>query len=446
MENKIMMIEIERLHPHPKNPRKNIGDVTELAESIKKSGILQNLTVVPYVSELTGEGTEDEYTVIIGHRRMAAAKQAGFTELPCAIKEMTPAEQLATMLAENVQRNDLTPFEQAEGIQMMFDIGETVADVVKKTGLSESTVRRRSKLLEMDMDKLRATEGRGATLADYERLNQIKDIKKRNELLEDIGTNNFENNLSRALTDQRRAENKKALEDLLGTFAEKVTTYPSGYDWFKSWDYTADEIKVDIPDDAKAGEYVYYPNSYAMALYKKRSEKKKVLSKEEQEEQRIRREKDDREMERRNKVKELAKRAYELRREFIKNLSPKGPQISVIDEMLWSMACFEGMGIYKEDIDKICGTDLEGCSTYEEMTIETVQYFDNHPMKPALVVAYLLSGDDEHSYIASWNGTWKENATIDRLYEYLEKLGYQMSDDEKKLQDGSHELFEGEEV
>lgn len=421
MENKIMMIEIERLHQHPKNPRKNIGDVTELAESIAKSGILQNLTVVPWVSELTGNMEEGEYTVVIGHRRLAAAKQAGFTELPCAIKEMTAAEQLATMLAENVQRNDLTPFEQAEGIQMMFDIGETVADVVKKTGLSESTVRRRSKLLEMDMDKLRATEGRGATLADYERLNQIKDIKKRNELLEDIGTNNFENNLSRALTDQRRAENKKALEDLLGTFAEKVTTYPYGYEWVKSWDYTADEIKVDIPDDAKAREYVYYPNSYAIALYKKRSEKKKVLSKEEQEEQRIRCEKDEREQTRRNAVRELTKRAYELRKKFIEEFNPTAKDSDNIKRFVWEMAAF----------GNVCGRSR----------LDDESLFDNNPDKAMLEVAYCLSGDSEFEYIQTWNGSHTESEEIDKLYECLERLGYQMSDDEKKLQDGTHELF-----
>lgn len=209
MENKIVMISIERLHQHPKNPRKNIGDVSELTESIKKSGILQNLTVVPWVSELSGASEEGQYTVVIGHRRLAAAKKAGLKELPCAIKEMTPAEQLATMLAENVQRNDLSPIEQAEGIQMMFDIGETVSDVVQKTGLSESTVRRRTKLLELDRDKLRATEGRGATIADYEKLNQIDDIKERNRVLESIGTNNFSMNLKSALDNQKKEKKQR---------------------------------------------------------------------------------------------------------------------------------------------------------------------------------------------------------------------------------------------
>lgn len=85
MERKptLTTIAIEKLHPHPDNPRKVLGDIDELAESIKANGILQNLTVVPMNDDWT------EFTVIIGHRRLAAAKQAGLTELPCAVVEMT---------------------------------------------------------------------------------------------------------------------------------------------------------------------------------------------------------------------------------------------------------------------------------------------------------------------------------------------------------------------
>ena len=103
MQN-ITMIPITCLYPHPDNPRKNLGDLSELADSIQKNGIMQNLTVVPK--------SESEYTVIIGHRRLSAAKQAGLTAVPCAITEMSPTDQVATMLLENVQRVELTPFEQ----------------------------------------------------------------------------------------------------------------------------------------------------------------------------------------------------------------------------------------------------------------------------------------------------------------------------------------------
>lgn len=88
-------ISIEKLCPHPDNPRKDLGDITELAESIKAQGILQNLTVVPYIGEVTGMPIEGLYRVVIGHRRLAAAKLAGLKEVPCAITDMTPQEQIA---------------------------------------------------------------------------------------------------------------------------------------------------------------------------------------------------------------------------------------------------------------------------------------------------------------------------------------------------------------
>ena len=124
---------IELLRPHPKNPRKDVGDVTELAESIKANGIFQPLTV------LSGDCI-DGYTVVIGHRRLAAAKLAGLEKVPCNVAEMTEQEQISTMLLENMQRNDLTVYEQAQGFQMMLDLGETEQSIAEKTGLSKDTI------------------------------------------------------------------------------------------------------------------------------------------------------------------------------------------------------------------------------------------------------------------------------------------------------------------
>ena len=187
MENKIVNIEIDKLLPHPKNPRKNLGDLSELADSIKKNGILQNLTVV--------KADEDKYTVIIGHRRCAAAKLAGLTELPCVVADMDEAKQIETMLCENVQRSELTYVEQAEGFQLLLDMGFSVADVSEKTGFSESTVRRRTSLISMglDRDKLVKSQSRNISLEDYAKLQNIEDEKERNELLDVLGTNNFNN-------------------------------------------------------------------------------------------------------------------------------------------------------------------------------------------------------------------------------------------------------------
>ena len=180
--NNLTVIDIALLEPHPDNPRKDVGDVTELADSIRHSGIMQHLTVVPH---------EGRYRVIIGHRRLAAAKQAGLTEVPCIISDMDYKEQLATMLCENMQRVDLTICEQAKGIQMCLDLGESVKDIADKTGFSESTVRKRAKLSALPAAKLAEAENRGGTLEEYLKCLEITDEDKRNELLEKVGTNDF---------------------------------------------------------------------------------------------------------------------------------------------------------------------------------------------------------------------------------------------------------------
>ena len=100
MEEKVITyIEAAHIRPHPENPRKNLGDLSELVESIKKNGVLQNLTVIPV------EGEPGEYMTLIGHRRYAAGTQAGIEKFPCQIAEnLTPREQVSIMLEENMQR------------------------------------------------------------------------------------------------------------------------------------------------------------------------------------------------------------------------------------------------------------------------------------------------------------------------------------------------------
>ena len=186
----IKLIDINKIGPHPNNPRKELGDLTELVESIKAQGILQNLTVIPgrkisdeewrVLCEKYKENPTEElrvqlnnridetgYTVIIGHRRLAAAKLAGLTEVPCVISDMDEKTQVATMLLENMQRSDLTILEQAEGFQMMIDFGDTITEISEKTGFSKTTIHRRVKLLELDRNKVQKSINRGATLQDF---------------------------------------------------------------------------------------------------------------------------------------------------------------------------------------------------------------------------------------------------------------------------------------
>lgn len=205
MEN----ILITALSPHPDNPRKQLGDLSELTESIKTFGVLQNLTVVP------GE-EEGQYTVVCGHRRLAAALKAGLKELPCQIIEnMDRKTQLSTMLLENMQRSDLTPQEEAQGFQMMLELGGSIAEICKQTGLSETKVRHRVKLNELDQ-KLLAEKMKGEiSINDLIKLERIKDPARRNEALGKIGTNNFDWAVENAITEERKEYVLAKLTELL---------------------------------------------------------------------------------------------------------------------------------------------------------------------------------------------------------------------------------------
>ena len=103
--NQIKLINTSLIDPHPDNPRKNIGDVTDLAASIKTNGLLTPLSVVPH-----GE----RYRVIAGHRRLAACKQAGIGYVPCFVLQLNPLQQLEAMVTENCQREQLTALEEAD--------------------------------------------------------------------------------------------------------------------------------------------------------------------------------------------------------------------------------------------------------------------------------------------------------------------------------------------
>lgn len=170
------------LRPHPDNPRKDLGDLTELTDSIRANGIMQNLTVIP-TKELPGGDPESErYTILIGHRRYAAGKAAGIKVFPCHIvRGLSHSEQVAIMLEENIQRNDLTLREQAEGMQMLLDLGESYQTITKKTGFSESTIRHRVNLLKLDPDLFEERQHQ-LTLKDFAKLESIP-AERRDEAL-----------------------------------------------------------------------------------------------------------------------------------------------------------------------------------------------------------------------------------------------------------------------
>lgn len=128
------MIALDKLDPNPDQPRVEIGDLEELILSIKEKGILEPLLVKP--SAINGR-----WMIIAGERRWRAAREAGLRELPCIEMDVDDRAIAEIALIENMQRKDLTPWEEADGLIALCErFGYTHEEVARKVGKSRSTV------------------------------------------------------------------------------------------------------------------------------------------------------------------------------------------------------------------------------------------------------------------------------------------------------------------
>ncbi|HKM80312.1 MAG TPA: ParB/RepB/Spo0J family partition protein [Candidatus Acidoferrum sp.] len=128
------MLPVEQIRPNPEQPRKALGDLRELSDSIRQKGVLEPL-LVRFVPR------EDCYYIISGERRYHAARAAGLREVPCIEKSADDAETLEISLIENIQRKDLTPFEEADGLQRLAEqFNYSHEELAKKLGKARSSV------------------------------------------------------------------------------------------------------------------------------------------------------------------------------------------------------------------------------------------------------------------------------------------------------------------
>ena len=440
MERKptLTTIAIEKLHPHPDNPRKVLGDIDELADSIKANGILQNLTVVPMNDDWT------EFTVIIGHRRLAAAKQAGLTELPCAVVEMTEKEQLSTMLTENMQRSDLTVYEEAKGCQLLLDLGDTVAEVAEKTGFSESKIRRRVKLCELDEEAFKESQIRQPTLQDYDRLNQIKDIDVRNELLKSIGTNNFDNLLYSAVKKQETEEEKEKIEKLClehGMIkAQKHDEIPSNYE-YTGFFALKDLIGKDFADGRK--RYFYFGYGSNIYIYAEALEKQEKNDAEE-EKRKLERQ---RWNELAEQAEEIDERCEALRRDFMlnTNFNDSNKKQELVKFIVAQVAAGASRNVYRFS-EVVENQDTENIDSYIN------EHWSDNSGRMLMATAYALCQRtyEKLSFIyveySRKTISRKNSPDLNKFYALLCKLGYVMSDEEIQLRDGTHPIFTSGEV
>ena len=128
------MIGVDKLDPNPEQPRVEFGDLSELTASIAEKGVLEPLLVKPL--RLTGR-----WLIIAGERRWRAAQKAGLKEVPCVEMEVDEGAVAEIALIENMQRKDLTVWEEADGLSSLCNrFGYTHEEVARKVGKSRSTV------------------------------------------------------------------------------------------------------------------------------------------------------------------------------------------------------------------------------------------------------------------------------------------------------------------
>ena len=128
----IRNIPIEKIITNQMQPRRDMGDLAELTDSIRENGIIEPVIVRP---------KDGNFEIIAGERRFRAAKEAGMHEIPCIEHDIPDNEALEMSIIENIQRKDLNVFEQAQSIRQLAEIyGYTHEEIAKKIGKSRVTV------------------------------------------------------------------------------------------------------------------------------------------------------------------------------------------------------------------------------------------------------------------------------------------------------------------
>lgn len=454
----IVNLPIDQLYPHPLNPRKALGDLSELADSIAANGVLQNLTVVrgrynpsavvpgAYIFDKEAEG----YTIVIGHRRKGGAELAGLKELPCLIVDISESEQVQMMCMENMQRSDLTIYEQAMGFQMMMDYGGTIEEVSEKTGFSKTTIRRRLQLAKLDRETMEAVSSRQASLQDYERLSQIENIETRNKVLCEIGTNNFDKKMADALSAQESAKNIAAWKELfekhgIAAFASENPSdiWSNKYENLGYFDGAPNETKLleklGERDRSKCfykidGRYVYLR---AIREYTEEQSAELMERERRQEEDRIRR----------AKINELATTAFKLRFDFVKNF-PLGESKKVAGKVVKWIFLREIVSMLAVSMFSGYSAMVESKSRFSELfdvkngddRDRLVEFVDTHSEKSLLWIAYSLYSDAPAS-CTDYSMRFRYDPKLKWLYKFLCDIGYSMSDDEIQMMNGTHPLF-----
>jgi ParB-like partition proteins len=178
-------IAINDLIPNPYQPRKTFepAKLKELVNSIRESGVIQ-----PLIVRKAGE----KYEIVAGERRWRAAKEVGLDFVPAVVRKYDDATMMEVALIENMQRSDLNPMEEAEGLRnMMEKLGITQAEVAKKMGMSKTAVSNALRLLNLPDSIRKFVEKGDMTMGQVRPLFGVGDEKRMEEMAMQIVTNDW---------------------------------------------------------------------------------------------------------------------------------------------------------------------------------------------------------------------------------------------------------------
>lgn len=438
----LIMLPVDMIYPHPDNPRKDLGDIGELTESIRTNGIYQNLTVVRGHYVGNDYVPYDGYMAVIGHRRLAAAKAAGLADVPCVVAEMDHQTQVQTMLLENMQRSDLTVYEQAQGFQMLLDFGASIDEIAEKSGFSKNTVRRRVKMMELDQEKLKEVSSRQLSLSDFDELAKIDDISKRNSVLQVIGTSDFAYRMRSVLSEQEinkyLPEAKKEMRRLGINSIKQADTWSSKYDrrgerisvalWPKE--------KAKIP---KVNKSLFYCINNGWIDFYTASVRAKPTKRPQED---IDREKDI--AAQWAYLDEQADICYQLRQEFIAKLECSEKNLSAVLKGALLAATLEALDYNSPDRETMCSLlQIGGYS--DDRGMKVLRGIQEFPVKLYPRYVYAIFGDTAVLIGNSYRRVYpvfKPLPKLQLLYSWLEGLGYEMCSIEKSLVYGTNAKYQ----
>lgn len=210
--NKVLTISVDNIQPNPAQPRKSFDEIElkSLAESIRRSGVLQPLSV---------RKLGDRYELIAGERRLRASRLAGLEEVPCIVVDVTARESAILAVLENLQRQDLTFFEEARAYHsLIMDWDVTQEQAAEKLGKAQSTIANKLRLLRMTKEEEQLIVENSLTERHARALLRIENIEMRKKVLDNVIQRSFNVSQTEDLVDkvlQKDSKKKKQVPTIL---------------------------------------------------------------------------------------------------------------------------------------------------------------------------------------------------------------------------------------